>query len=100
MPTARATALLKETAKASSVVLGGFRLRTEAKLVRYPNRYQDERHRRMWDAVLEIISEFGEPASSSSSSLIYVPPDTPDTLDTPDTPWGQAGGTNDCDCQQ
>src|SRR6266704_2925719 len=38
-------------ADASSYVLGGFRLRTEAKVIPYPDRYMDERGQRMWEAV-------------------------------------------------
>lgn len=41
---------------ASSAVLGGFRLRSEAKIIRYPDRYMDERGRAMWEAVLSILS--------------------------------------------
>ncbi len=36
-------------ADASSVFLNGFRLRTEARIVRYPHRYMDERGQEMWD---------------------------------------------------
>jgi hypothetical protein len=42
-------------AKASEVVLGGFRLRSEAKIIRYPDRYMDERGRQMWETVWKII---------------------------------------------
>ena len=42
---------------ASSAVLGGFRLRSEAKLTRYPDRYRDQRGQKMWDTVWEIIGE-------------------------------------------
>jgi DNA polymerase I-like protein with 3'-5' exonuclease and polymerase domains len=38
-------------ARASEAVLGGFRLRTDAKSVRYPDRYMDERGRAMWQRV-------------------------------------------------
>lgn len=44
-------------AEASRIVLAGFELRTEAKLVRYPDRYEDERGRQMWDTVWQIIGE-------------------------------------------
>lgn len=42
-------------AQASVAVLGGFRLRADAKLVRYPDRYRDERGVRMWDTVEQIL---------------------------------------------
>jgi hypothetical protein len=46
--------------RASEVVLGGFPLRTEAKVVRHPDRYVDERGREMWDTVLELLPPAGE----------------------------------------
>ena len=36
---------------ASAVVLDGFRLRSEAKVILHPDRYMDDRGRHMWDAV-------------------------------------------------
>jgi hypothetical protein len=44
-------------AEASAIVLDGFTLRSDAKLFRYPERYMDERGRRMWDAVWSVITE-------------------------------------------
>ena len=43
--------------KASSVVLDGFELRTEAGIVSFPDRYRDERGEKMWKTVWEIIRE-------------------------------------------
>jgi hypothetical protein len=43
-------------AKASRVVLDGFELRTEATLVRHPDRYQDPRGALMWDRVMRLIT--------------------------------------------
>ncbi|MGA1823534.1 MAG: DNA polymerase, partial [bacterium] len=40
---------------ASSKVLKGFRLRTEVEVIRYPDRYMDERGERMWEVVWEIL---------------------------------------------
>jgi DNA polymerase I len=40
---------------ASAHVLAGFRLRSDSKIVRYPDRYMDERGMKMWDMVWEII---------------------------------------------
>jgi hypothetical protein len=42
---------------ASAVVLDGFRLRSDAKLIRHPDRYEDERGARMWATVWEILDE-------------------------------------------
>lgn len=41
---------------ASAVVLDGFRIRSEAKIVRYPDRYIDERGEKMWNTVWDIIN--------------------------------------------
>jgi len=43
---------------ASSIVLDGFRLRTDVQIVRYPDRFMDEkRGRQMWETVYKIIQE-------------------------------------------
>ena len=42
--------------EASATVLRGFPLRTDATIVRYPERYSDERGRRMWDTVSRLLS--------------------------------------------
>jgi DNA polymerase I len=44
-------------AEASRVVLGGFELRTEAKIVKYPDRFIDNRGVRMWGEVWALIEE-------------------------------------------
>ena len=44
-------------ARASADVLDGFELRTDAKIVRYPDRYMDERGVQMWDSVQAILAE-------------------------------------------
>jgi DNA polymerase I len=43
--------------EASEVVLPSFPLRTEAKTVRWPDRYVDERGRRTWETVLSLLDE-------------------------------------------
>jgi len=43
--------------RASEIVLGGFALRTEAKIVRHPDRYIDERGQQMWDTVQELLAD-------------------------------------------
>jgi DNA polymerase I len=43
--------------KASAVILDGFELRTEAKIVRYPERYSDARGVDMWRTIWEIVRE-------------------------------------------
>jgi DNA polymerase-1 len=42
-------------AEASRIVLAGFELRSEAKLVRYPDRYSDPRGEMMWATVMQIL---------------------------------------------
>jgi hypothetical protein len=44
---------------ASAAVLDGFRLRTDAKIIHYPDRYEDERGKQMWRTVWQIINENG-----------------------------------------
>jgi hypothetical protein len=43
--------------EASRIVLAGFELRTEAKIVKFPDRYMDKRGRKMWDEVLRLVTE-------------------------------------------
>lgn len=45
--------------EASRTVLDGFELGTDAKIVRYPDRYMDERGTAMWDRVMKLIHERG-----------------------------------------
>ncbi len=52
--------------EASELVLPGFPLRADAKIFRHPDRYADERGRRMWDTVtrlLDTLDSVGEPVS-------------------------------------
>lgn len=56
-------------AKASEVVLGGFRLRSDAKRIVFPDRYQDPRGARMWDVANSLLDRVSgtpglEPASA------------------------------------
>jgi len=44
-------------AKASRIVLGGFELGTDANVVRYPDRYMDDRGSVMWDRVMKLLHE-------------------------------------------
>jgi hypothetical protein len=52
-------------AEASRVVLAGFEIGTDAKIVRWPDRYVDESGAAFWDTVLRLagpVPEFGNPA--------------------------------------
>lgn len=42
---------------ASAAVLGGFRLRSDVKVIRHPDHYEDERGLEMWTTVWKIIAE-------------------------------------------
>ena len=42
-------------AEASAVILDGFRLRSDAKIVRWPERYMDDRGREFWGRVMALI---------------------------------------------
>lgn len=46
-------------AEASSFVLDGFRLRSDVKVVRYPEHYDDERGTAMWNLVIAILKRIG-----------------------------------------
>ena len=50
----QAQALMREASKA---VLNGFELASDAKIVRYPDRYMDERGTKMWNHVMARIGE-------------------------------------------
>jgi hypothetical protein len=51
-------------AEASEVVLAGFRLRSDAKIVRWPDRYMDDRGRGFWTRVMGLLPAESEPARS------------------------------------
>jgi DNA polymerase-1 len=44
-------------ARAGRIVLGGFEVRTDAEIVRYPDRYADERGSRMWEMIVDLLAE-------------------------------------------
>ena len=44
-------------AEASRVVLDGFELRSDAKVVRYPGRYMDDRGKVMWNTIMGLLEE-------------------------------------------
>ena len=46
--------------EASSIILGGFELRTDVHVVRYPDRYSDERGVVMWEKVMRLIEEVSD----------------------------------------
>ena len=50
---ARAREFMEE---AGRIVLDGFRLRTDVKIVRWPERYADPRGQGMWDLVMKVLA--------------------------------------------
>ena len=42
--------------EASRLVLGGFAIPTEAKIVRHPDRYMDKRGKMMWERVMRLLA--------------------------------------------
>jgi hypothetical protein len=41
--------------EAGEIVLNGFQLASDAKIIRYPDRYMDPRGVKMWDTVIGIM---------------------------------------------
>jgi hypothetical protein len=56
-------------AEASRVVLGGFELRSDAKIVRWPDRYMDQRGERMWSVVTGILDELEAEAEAKDAEF-------------------------------
>jgi DNA polymerase I len=54
-------------AESSRLVLDGFTLRTDPKIVRYPDRYVDERGAGMWDRVMKLLHELESDALEAST---------------------------------
>jgi DNA polymerase family A len=46
----------QQMSDASAIVLQGFRLRSDAQVIRYPDRYQDKRGAEMWKIVTELLA--------------------------------------------
>lgn len=46
--------------EASAVVLDGFELRTDAEIIRWPDRYMDVRGEKMWNTVMSSLDEIDE----------------------------------------
>src|SRR5262249_33007330 len=58
--------------EASELVLPGFPLRTDAKVVRHPDRYSDPRGERMWGLVQRLLSE-ADLTPSAGATLPLAP---------------------------
>ena len=49
---------------ASAIVLDGFRLRSDADVTRYPERYMDSRGKKMWFAIQELLEGTSSPPAT------------------------------------
>jgi hypothetical protein len=59
-------------ARASEAVLGGFRLRSDAAIIHYPDRFQDERGAEFWDRVMAILLLDGNKQLAHSDQRLPV----------------------------
>jgi hypothetical protein len=50
--------------EASRIILGGFALRVESKIIAYPHHYSDPRGEEMWHAVTDLIAEIEHEAAA------------------------------------
>jgi hypothetical protein len=67
--------------EASELVLPGFSLRTDAKIVRWPDRYSDTRGERFWRTVWELVGEqtptMGDRGTPITGDTLPLPPVIP-----------------------
>ena len=62
-------ALMQEIMRrASRVVLNGHELRTDAKIIRYPERYTDRRGDAVWANVLQLLSEYQKQQTATAQA--------------------------------
>src|SRR3546814_12732147 len=54
--------------EASAIVLAGFELGTDVKMVCHPNRYEDSRGKEMWTRVMGLIGERDRKSTRLNSS--------------------------------
>jgi len=63
--------------EASAIVLDEFTLRTDAKVVRHPDRYVDDRGRRMWECVWRLLEAVGKETTPSTGARGVLAPVLP-----------------------
>jgi DNA polymerase-1 len=59
----------RDMAEASRIALGGFELRSEANLIRYPERYRDDRGTKMWETVWAMIERVEQDPTIGQSGV-------------------------------
>ncbi len=64
-------------AEAARIVLDGFDLRTDAKIIKHPNSYVDERGEKMWQMICELLDETGARAESRTDTAPPLHPCVP-----------------------
>ena len=47
-------------AEASEIILDGFKLRSDAEVIRFPDRYMDERGEVMWNTIWKVLGKIKE----------------------------------------
>jgi DNA polymerase I len=55
-------------AEASAIILDGFRLNSDADVIRYPDRYSDERGVKMWETVTDILGHINPSTCADTHS--------------------------------
>jgi hypothetical protein len=59
--------------QASELVLPGFPLRTDASIVRWPDRYSDPRGQKFWETVWEVLDRIREPVVQFGDTSVTKP---------------------------
>lgn len=59
-------------AEASRIVLSGFEVRTDVDIVRYPDRYMDERGKVMWSRVMDLLNDIDRRNYGDTSAVSTV----------------------------
>jgi DNA polymerase-1 len=67
-------------AEASAVVLDGFRLRSDAVIVRWPDRYMDGRGREFWGRVMALLPAESEGDHPAELVAVAICPDGADPV--------------------
>ena len=75
-------------AEASRVVLGGFELRSEPKLIRYPDRYSDKRGEVMWRSVQRQLQRYPGQQGYVTRTPTTTPPLLMSTVYVSSNRWG------------
>ena len=64
----------RDMGRASAIVLDGFQLRSDADVIRYPDRYVDERGAHMWDIMQSILTKLQIDAPTTPNGIAQIVP--------------------------